>query len=139
MKFLNTTYIIVGPDHVKELLDAPESVFSMRKSAADAIEAQYTFGGNVVTNTYHDAVIRTKLNRNVPELFPEIMDELKAAFEDEFVIIDGIGCHYSLTVDWTPVKFHEKALNITARVSNRIFVGLPLCITSDNRTYERPE
>lgn len=61
----------------------------------------------------------------------DITDEMDAAFTDEFVVTEGayfVGPQ--LMIEWTPHISFEKTLNIVARVSNRVFVGLPLCMTS---------
>ena len=39
---------------------------------------------------------------------------------------------FQLTIDWTPVVAYERHANIVARISNRVFVGLPLCISLSN-------
>ncbi|KAF8209549.1 hypothetical protein K438DRAFT_1572538, partial [Mycena galopus ATCC 62051] len=71
-------------------------------------------GRPIVENPYHQHIIRTNLTRNLHARFPEVRDEIACAFE-EVLQLQGSG---------------EEM--IVARVSNRLFVGLPLC---RNQTY----
>jgi hypothetical protein len=61
------------------------------KAAGDALELRYTFNKEMVTDHYHAVVTKAQLSRHLPELMPTIMDELEAAFNDEFAVGDGRG------------------------------------------------
>ena len=131
LNFLNTPYVIVDRDHLKELIDAPEEHLSFQKAAGEIVASRYTFSRSIAENSYHIIVIREKLNRNISSLMPEIVDEFDAAFEDEFVIGTGNVSNLSyFNIEWTPIKMFEKTLNVIARVNNRAIVGLPLCHTA---------
>ena len=60
---------------------------------------------------------------------PVIVEELFAAFHDSEFEKVGSGnvppCIVNL--EWTPICAYEKSARIVARISNRVFVGLPLC------------
>lgn len=55
-------------------------------------------------------------------IIPAIFDEVKASIDETF----GID-----TVTWREVPVWDTAMNVFARVSNRMFVGLPLCRNKD--------
>ncbi|KAJ7233697.1 hypothetical protein C8J57DRAFT_1576250, partial [Mycena rebaudengoi] len=57
---------------------------------------------------YHQATIRTSLTRNLHRCFPDVRDE--------------IVCQ----VEWKTVPVLRVTMAVVARVSNRLFVGLPL-------------
>ena len=86
---LYQNYVVLNRAHLKEALDASEEDISAYKASVDALEAKYTFRPNVFTNNYHALVVREQFNRHMTEILPDMVDEIGAAFEDEFKIDDG--------------------------------------------------
>jgi hypothetical protein len=111
--------VVVPHKHLKELYSAPEEHLSFTKPVAESLELEYTFKKNIAVNQYHAIVVKTELTRHIPEKMEDIVDELGAAMEDE-IPIDSVN-------DWTPICSFDKTTHIVARVSNRVFIGLPLC------------
>jgi len=74
---------------------------------------------------------RNRLTQNFVSLIPDTVDELKAALKDEVDSLVPENGHlimnFNLPIDWVPVVVFEKTLKIVARISHRVFVGLPLC------------
>jgi hypothetical protein len=60
-------------------------------TSAQALHMRYTFGPEIEFNHRHADVIKTHLTRNVGALFPEVHDELVAAFEDIIPVKDDGG------------------------------------------------
>jgi hypothetical protein len=79
----------VDRDSLKELIDAPEEALSTLRSNNEIMEARYTFSQNIATNFYHADIMREKLPRHMGELVPHIVDETRAALEDELSACDG--------------------------------------------------
>ena len=102
---------------------------------AKSLQVNYTLGENVSKNPDHIPIVRAQLTRALPELVPEVIDEIQEAFVE--VIPPTEGEHddrfcssvvLNMSVDWTSVKVLENSMKIVSRASNRIFVGLPLCM-----------
>lgn len=98
IKLLHRTYVIVDQNHVKELIDAPESDVSFHYSERELLQLRYTFGESLANDHHHAHIIRTKLTRKIAELMPDITDELDAAFNDEFILGDGENLRLSMLI-----------------------------------------
>jgi hypothetical protein len=84
-------------------------------------------------NHYSQAAIRTSLTRNLHACFPDVRDEIVCAFND-ILQLQGSGTlklmpHRSSlhNPEWKTLPVLPTTMSIVARVSNRLFVGLPLC------------
>ena len=75
--------------YLNEFINAPREYVSLYESSIDALEAKYTFRPTVFQNDYHSHVVRGELTQNISKKMPEIVDELQAAFEDEYQVGDG--------------------------------------------------
>ncbi|KAF8521456.1 cytochrome P450 [Hysterangium stoloniferum] len=100
--------------HLEEVANAPEDVLSFTQGIIDALWMEYTMGENVLNNLYHVDIFRTRLSRNLEQLFDDVSDELVKACADAIPVTSGI-------------RVVEAATNIICHSSNRIFVGAPLC------------
>jgi len=67
---------------------------------------------------HHIPTIRTTLTRNLAILFEDIVDEMKASFDKN---LDLTG------TEWKAFPAYKTMMNIVARTSNRVVVGLPHC------------
>ena len=83
-------YIVVPRVHLKELYSAPEDIVSFNAPVVESLAARYTFQDSVADNQYHAGVVRTDLNRHLPEIMLEILDEVQAAIADHIPLTDGI-------------------------------------------------
>ncbi|KAF8209559.1 cytochrome P450, partial [Mycena galopus ATCC 62051] len=117
-RFSDWLVVVSGPKFVKEVGGAPEHILSPTRVSKTAF--QQVIGRPIVENPYHRHTIRTNLTRNLHACFPEVRDEIACAFEEAFKIKNG-----------NRFPLHT-IMTVVARVSNRLFVGLPLC---RNQTY----
>lgn len=83
------TYVVVPREYLKELYSAPEDIVSFNAPVVESLAVRYTFQDSVADNQYHVAVVRTDLNRHLPEIMPEILDEVQAAMADHIPLTDG--------------------------------------------------
>ncbi|KAJ7730228.1 cytochrome P450 [Mycena maculata] len=111
-------YIVTGPKRIAEVGSASDDVLSFYQGAADSIQGKYTVGQEILDNPYHQLTVRTSLTRNLGRRFPEVRDEIVCSF-DEVLSLQG--------EDWKMVPVLPSIMQIVARTSNRLFVGLPLC------------
>ncbi|KAJ7930490.1 cytochrome P450 [Mycena leptocephala] len=110
-------YIACGSKHVQEIASAPDHILSFEESLKEA-SIDYTMGKALVHNPYHISSVRGSLTRSLGRCLPEIHDEIEHAFDDVLALKGN---------EWKLVQIHDAVLQIVARTSNRLFVGLPLC------------
>ncbi|KAJ7486984.1 cytochrome P450 [Mycena latifolia] len=108
-------YIANGRQRVAEIAAAPEDVLSFNQAA---LQSDYTIGPQIARNPYVVEVVRGTLTRNIARSFPMVRDEITHAFDDVLSLEND---------DWKELRVYPNTMQIVARVSNRIFVGLPLC------------
>ncbi|TEB33115.1 cytochrome P450 [Coprinellus micaceus] len=111
-------WVVVGtrPEHYKEIAGAPDHQITLRMAVEEFLQARYTMFDSEIGDNGHVAPIREKLNRSLSDLVPEVYDEAKFVFHDEFPLVDE-----------RPFVAFPTIVKIIARTSNRILVGLPLC------------
>ncbi|KAJ6592478.1 cytochrome P450 [Mycena capillaripes] len=117
-RLLRWDYIAFGPKRVAEVAAASDDVLSFQDGAEDILQADYTMGPEITANPYHQHTVRTALTRNIGRCLPQMHDEFVRAFEDEFAL-DG--------TEWKEITVMPHAMQVVARTSARVFVGLPLC------------
>ncbi|KAJ7260588.1 cytochrome P450 [Mycena rebaudengoi] len=116
-------YIVSGRSRTLEVGSAPDDQLSFLEAANDALQTAYTMGPDVNDHPeWHINVIRSTLTRNLGRCFPDVRDELRAAFED-ILSLEGN--------QWKSVTAYTAVMDIVCRTSNRLFVGLPLCRNSE--------
>ncbi|KAF8576152.1 cytochrome P450 [Ramaria rubella] len=108
--------VVCSQKHVEEFRKAPDDVLSPSEATNELLGVVYTMGSDFMSSLHVD-VVRNHVSRNLDQLFPQMWEELVPAFQEYIPITD----------DWTPVKPREVVMNIISRVSNRTFVGAPLC------------
>ena len=81
-------------------------------------------------------VIRDHLTRHITGFFDQFRDEIILSFDDLIPSTSGthpllalvVGYSVILTVlEWTSIDAFRTMLTVIARVSSRVFVGMPLC------------
>ncbi|KAJ7333989.1 cytochrome P450 [Mycena albidolilacea] len=111
-------YIVCGPKLVKEVGNTPESVLSFYAGVEETVQGSYTLGRTIAQNPYHQLTVRTSLTRNLHTRFPDVRDEIVCAFGDALQLQGS---------EWKAFQVLPITMDIVSRVSNRLFVGLPLC------------
>ena len=86
---------------------------------------------------YHTDIIRAKLTRDVAGTFKEVREELVMAMDDLIPTREDSKCkilgeRLQLTgsAEWVKVPIPETLQRVICRATNRIFVGIPLCLWS---------
>jgi hypothetical protein len=80
---------VAGREHLKQLFAAPEEDLSLTHSIGDRMQLRYTFDQSIVLNSYHIPIVRMQLTRHIPEIMPEIVDELGSALDHEIPLTNG--------------------------------------------------
>ncbi|KAG5651807.1 hypothetical protein H0H81_007330 [Sphagnurus paluster] len=118
------TVVISDDKLVEELRKATDDQVSAAEAINDQFQVIHTISPEFHHDPYHNAIVRSTLTRNIGECFPEVQDELVSAFSD----------YIPATETWTNVVALPTIMKIVCRMSNRLFVGLPLCRDPDYRT-----
>jgi hypothetical protein len=119
----------VDRDHFREVRQARDDELSFVEAVKEVLQQDYTLHPEVTQNRYQLKVTKEMMARQVPNAMTDVIDEIQAAFDDEMDLTEGkLSRSFELTLDWTPCIPLLKAQKIIARTSNRMFVGLPLCI-----------
>ncbi|KAL0576867.1 hypothetical protein V5O48_005102 [Marasmius crinis-equi] len=105
--------VVSGTDMVDDIRKADLDDLSLREAFLQFFHLRALFG----TEIFPNEIIQGDLTRNIAAKFPDMYDEMVAAFHDEI----------PLTEDWNKVPTLARVLNIVCRTSNRLLVGLPLC------------
>ncbi|CCM00817.1 uncharacterized protein FIBRA_02859 [Fibroporia radiculosa] len=116
------TVIVTSTPLIEELRRAADDELSFAESTNEVLQIPYTLGANIHHNPYHIPIVRSQLTRNLSTLFPDLRDEIAAAFNDEIPLKGD---------DWVKIRARDAITQIVCRTSNRVFVGLPLCRDPD--------
>ncbi|KAI0060667.1 cytochrome P450 [Artomyces pyxidatus] len=100
---------------VEDVVKAPDHILSAHGASR---HTDHTFGPGVMEDPNHVAVIQMQLTRALATVFGDMYDELSATF-DEAIPAKADG--------WMQVPVGEVLRDVICRVSNRVFVGAPLC------------
>ncbi|EJD50640.1 hypothetical protein AURDEDRAFT_160540 [Auricularia subglabra TFB-10046 SS5] len=85
----------------------------------DGLHGTYSFlTPDLLADPYHEHVVHRALARHLPVLVPEIEDEVMHAAADVLGLDDA---------QWRSVNLWDALQAVVARLSNRMFVGAPLC------------
>ncbi|KAF2436506.1 cytochrome P450 [Tothia fuscella] len=116
--------VILPASEMRWLLDQPDSVLSVSELHDDILAGPYAFtDAHILKDPFHEHVIHKSLARRISPLIMDVWDEVGCALDDTW----GTD-----TENWKEVCVFENMMNVIARISNRVFVGLPLC---RNETY----
>ncbi|RPD82682.1 cytochrome P450 [Lentinus tigrinus ALCF2SS1-7] len=111
--------VVSGPEGVEDIRRRPESDLSIVDGFNELFQTELILGKDLNENRWHVDVIKSSLTRNLPSILPELLDELPHAVQDNIRCEDG----------WAAVNILPTMINTVARLSSRVFVGLPLCRT----------
>ncbi|PRP84416.1 hypothetical protein PROFUN_08096 [Planoprotostelium fungivorum] len=111
--------ILTDQKMIEEYRRFPDEVANFMPAMEEAFEFRFTIGDDVLNNMWHTEVIRGKLTRSIPALFGEVTDEIRVSFASHIPAETG--------GDWVAVPALDTMMQIVSQISNRIFVGVPLC------------
>lgn len=86
---------------------------------SDQLEGDYSFTHPyILKSLFHEHVIHRSLARRISPLIMDIWDEVTHSLDETW----GVS-----TTEWRDIPVVGNMMTVIARVSNRMFVGLPLC------------
>ncbi|KAI5890495.1 cytochrome P450 [Schizophyllum commune H4-8] len=110
--------VVSGTALVDELRRGAGDALSFTDAAEEIAQISLVLGESVGKNPYHIPVLQTQLTHNIHDLIPAMRDEMQAVFEDQ-VPTSGEG--------WQAVPALTTVTEVICRITNRVFVGIPLC------------
>lgn len=110
--------ILLPAKNTKFVIDNPENVLSLHESAMESLQTDYTMGERLVREPVHHPLITTTLTNQTGNLIPELAEET----EDSLDALWGTD-----TAEWRDVCVYTSLQKSIGRVTNRIFVGKPVC------------
>ncbi|KAK8055059.1 cytochrome P450 [Apiospora rasikravindrae] len=117
--FLNGYQVVLPPSQIDWLLAQPDSALSQEDVNRQFLESDYTFPHpSFVKDPVHPEIIRHELTKKLNSFADDVVDEMEQA------LADGWGID---TDEWVEVNVYQTLLRMVARLSTRVFVGLPLC------------
>jgi hypothetical protein len=122
---ISDDHVLLPPSAVNWIINQPDHVLSVEEPHIESLQSDYTFSDPyIVRNPTHHMVISRDLTRQLGNLTEDIFDELATSIDEQ------LG---SDSTQWKEVSVFETVMQVVARTSNRIFVGLPLCkLVPDN-------
>ncbi|KAI6016810.1 hypothetical protein PISMIDRAFT_113147, partial [Pisolithus microcarpus 441] len=79
---LNRWIVVVGRQHLEDIKKSTDDKLSLIEAANDSAKVDYLIGPEINSNPYHISVVRIHLTRNLGFYYPDIKDEVHAAFEE---------------------------------------------------------
>lgn len=121
--FINGPQVILPNSQIRWLLEQPDSVLSQERVNRQFLEADHTFlHANLVKDPVHPEIIKYELNKHIGNFTDDIVDEMRACLDE---------CWGTDTENWHDIKAYDTILDVIARLSTRVFIGLPLCRDPD--------
>ncbi|KAI9758072.1 MAG: hypothetical protein M4579_003203 [Chaenotheca gracillima] len=110
--------VILPPSQVSWLASQPEPILSAMDAMRTLLQTDYMFDPHALLNPVQNFTTRVLLTRRLPVMIPGMVEEMGIAL-DEFFGTD--------TENWKEIPIVDTLREVAARISNRAFVGDPLC------------
>ncbi|KAI1390980.1 cytochrome P450 [Hypoxylon trugodes] len=112
-------YVVLPASELQWLVDQPDTDIDIHEDLLDVFQFNYTLmDPNIYHQPAHHKIISTTLTRETGNLVPVLLDEIKHSVERYW----GTD-----TENYREVGVYETLRRIIGHVTNRVFVGLPLC------------
>ncbi|KAK7978156.1 hypothetical protein PG988_005646 [Apiospora saccharicola] len=113
--------ILIPTQEAKWLIDQPEDVLSMHQQTDLHFQTAYKTV-YPLRNQAHVHLVTTKLTRQVGNLVSTLMDEIEIAMPQAWDLSRSSGDD-----EWQAVDVFDTLRVVIGQVTNRVFVGAPLC------------
>ncbi|KAL9122768.1 MAG: hypothetical protein Q9187_000685 [Circinaria calcarea] len=114
----DTDIAIISNKYIDEIRKLPETTISVTEAHIQNLVGAYSGVVDIIrTSDLHNRALIRELTSNIGLFIAPIRDELDFAIKTEM----------PQTHEWVEVPIVDVLLRIIARVSARVFVGLPLC------------
>ena len=115
--------VIIPRSQLPWLLDLPDNVLSTSAHHYETLEGDYAFTHTqMLKDPYHEHVVHKYLPRNLAKVVPGMQEEVEHTIDVSW----GMD-----TKSWKQLTVWDNLMFIISHVTNRMFVGLPLCRNKD--------
>jgi hypothetical protein len=115
----SNSMVLLPASQIKWIAEQADHVLNSNEMQREVLQSDYSLlDATLARNPIHELVVRRDLTRYLGGLIPDIEDELNTGVEELW----GTD-----TENWSEVVVFSSVMQIVARTSNRVFVGLPLC------------
>lgn len=111
--------VVLPVSMVEEIRALPTEIANPTVAHAHNLLGSYTKMNLILRSNLHFRMIQTKLTPMLGSLTGPMEEEVKF----------GLDSHFPRSEEWTMIKPYHTILELVARTSARVFVGLPLCRT----------
>ncbi|KAI0676145.1 cytochrome P450 [Trametes maxima] len=110
--------VVSVSEMIDDFVKRPDEELSAMAANRETLQMERTLGLGTVEDPYHNDIVREKLTRSLPVLFPDIFEEITLAVPAYIPADEKL---------WHPVDVMRVTQQLIARVSNRAFVGDSAC------------
>lgn len=111
-------FVFLPRSDTKFASEQPTDELSMHESAQRDLQTDWTtMTPSLTHDPIHIDLVLTTLTKEVGNLIPHLAEEIEHC----------VSKHWGTDTDWTDICIFETAQQITSGVTNRAFVGFPLC------------
>ncbi|KIK65194.1 hypothetical protein GYMLUDRAFT_980664 [Collybiopsis luxurians FD-317 M1] len=107
--------VATSPETIEDLYHAPNGELSSYAAFDELVQLSHTLGPSILENPYHMPLFSSLLTKRLDELCPAIFEEIEYAFR------------LQLSENLSSLNGSKFIEDMVLRISNRIFVGKPLC------------
>lgn len=111
--------VVLGPKYLPELRMLPESSLNATAALVDSVLGSYSGVDILLKGHLSSDICRGQLTKNLPNILPQMIDELNLALSDELV-----DCQQGNATSYVAYKI---IYSLISRVSSRAFIGAPKC------------
>lgn len=111
-------HILLPGKLTKFVIDQPRNVLNLHESASQSLQTDYTMEPGLVRNPVHHPLIVTTLTNQIGNLVPSLAEETEPSLKELW----GTD-----TTGFRDVCVYTTLQKVIGRVTNRVFVGAPLC------------
>ncbi|KAF1814611.1 cytochrome P450 [Eremomyces bilateralis CBS 781.70] len=131
--------VIIPHSQMPWLLNQPDHIMDQNATNVQFLAGDRTMlHPRILSDTVHKRVINREMTKWLDCYSADIVDEITTSLDDIW------GSHATIKPDllgWKAVPLYQSLLQVIARISNRVLVGLPLCrdegYTKSSSTFAR--
>ncbi|KAK9793678.1 putative Cytochrome P450 [Seiridium cardinale] len=113
------TVVLLPASETQHIADQPDSILNMPQPMIDGLQFKYTVVDQIVIeDPIHQKIVASNLTHQLSNLTPDVVDETQWGFEKYW----GTD-----TTSFQDVVVYDTMRRIIGSVTNRVFVGLPVC------------
>ncbi|KAJ8482602.1 hypothetical protein ONZ51_g5254 [Trametes cubensis] len=118
-------FVVSGPELVDQIRRWREDELSLAEVGNERFQLRHTVGFKATYDRYHIGMLKNELTRNIRAICPDLLDESAVTIPE----------YIPQSTEWTKINVITAVKKIVARVSSRVFVGLPACRNSEYIEY----